>query len=130
MASNTNTLKRLEVKYVRDGIKSRYPKRSECAICGTTNDLELHHYSTVNLLWEKWKADNGVTIEDAAHIMLVREDFYTAHAKELLVDVVTLCNTHHKKLHAIYGKEPLLTTAPKQIRWVQIQKEKLDVRET
>lgn len=120
----------MEVKYIRDGVKSRYPTKVSCAICGTTEDLELHHYNTVNLLWDKWKVDNNIIVKDAAHITLIREDFYTKYAKELMVDVATLCNTHHKKLHAIYGKEPPLLTAPKQEKWVMIQKEKLDVRET
>jgi len=28
------------------------------------------------------------------------------------------------KLHSIYGKDPALTTATKQMRWVKIQREK------
>ena len=73
MAKNINPLKRLEVKYVRDGIKSRYKLKTECEICGTTEELENHHY----------------------------------------------------KLHSVYGKEPPLFTASKQINWVSKQKEKL-----
>jgi hypothetical protein len=37
---------------------------------------------------------------------------------------VTLCHTHHLKLHSIYGKDPSLGTAKKQMRWVEIQREK------
>ena len=39
-------------------------------------------------------------------------------------DVFTLCNTHHKKLHAVYGKAPELTTAKKQSVWINKQKDK------
>lgn len=125
MAKNINPLKRLEVKYVRDGIKSRYKLKTECEICGTTEELENHHYNTVNLLWEKWKKDNNIIIESAEEIYVQREAFYSAYLKEMITDLVTLCNTHHLKLHSVYGKEPPLFTASKQINWVSKQKEKL-----
>ena len=125
MASNINPLKRLEVKYVRDGIKSRYKLKTSCEICGTTEELENHHFNTVNLLWEKWKKDTGTVINSAEEIYVQREAFYSAYLNEMIVDLVTLCNTHHLKLHSIYGKEPPLFTASKQRNWVQLQKEKL-----
>lgn len=127
MASNTSQLLRLEVKYVRDGIKSQYPLREHCEICSTNLDLENHHYNTVNILWEKWKKTKGIVIKDADHIMEVRQEFYKDHWNELVVEVVTLCNTHHKKLHALYGQEPTLPTANKQKNWVIKQREKLNV---
>jgi hypothetical protein len=43
---------------------------------------------------------------------------------ELYDETVTLCHTHHMGLHAIYGKDPALVTAPKQKRWTEIQREK------
>lgn len=125
MATNTNPLKRLEVKYVRDGIKSRYKLKTACEICGTTEELENHHFNTVNLLWEKWKKDTSTVIETAEQIYELREAFYSAYLKEMITDLVTLCRTHHLKLHSVYGKEPPLFTATKQINWVQLQKEKL-----
>ena len=126
MATNTNSLMRLEVKYIRDGIKARYPDKFECRICGTTDDLENHHYHTVTLLWNQFKKVNGITIKDADHIMEVRNSFYEQYLDKLISpeEVVCLCNTHHLKLHSIYGKDPSLATAEKQKRWVDIQRGK------
>lgn len=126
MASNTNSLMRLEVKYIRDGIKSQYPVKVACEICGTTEDLENHHYHTVTLLWNQFKKTAGIVIKDADHIMAVRHDFYTQYLNQLISpdEVVCLCNAHHVKLHSIYGKDPALSTAEKQKRWVGIQRGK------
>lgn len=130
MATNSSTLKRIEVKYIRDGIKSQYPKKYACDICDSPNDLENHHFFSVTKIWENWKNDTGVVINDADDIMLHRAEFYEAYRKELLEDVACLCNAHHKKLHTIYGAEPLLSTAEKQRRWVAIQREKLNAKIT
>ena len=124
MAKNTGELKRIEVKYIRDGIKSKYPEKVFCLICDTTEDLEFHHYHSVDLLWEKWKKANNIKVETAEEIMEVREQFYADHYFELVDDGACLCNEHHKLLHKIYGVKPLLTTAAKQRRWARIQREK------
>ena len=44
--------------------------------------------------------------------------------KELYEDTVTLCHSHHMKLHSIYGKRPKLIHAEKQKRWVEKQRDK------
>lgn len=126
MSANTNTLMRLEVKYIRDGIKAKYPVKISCRICGTTDELENHHYHTVTLLWNQFKKNNQIVIKDADHIMAVRNDFYEQYMEKLVSpeEVVCLCNTHHLKLHSIYGKDPALSTAEKQKRWVGIQRGK------
>lgn len=126
MSSNTNTLMRLEAKYIRDGIKARYPDKLACQICGTTDELENHHYHTVTLLWNQFKKNNGIVIKDADHIMSVRHSFYEQYERQLISpeEVVCLCNTHHLKLHSIYGKDPSLATSEKQKRWVGIQRGK------
>lgn len=125
MASNTNELKRLEVKYVRDKAKNLYPKGEYCEICGTSDELELHHYRSLSLVWEDWKRNTGVVINSVDDIMFHRETFISEHDKDLYADVVTLCAAHHKKLHSLYGAKPALVTADKQKRWVGIQKDKL-----
>ena len=38
------TLKRDLVKYVRDKAKSKYKKEAECYICGSTENLDFHHF--------------------------------------------------------------------------------------
>lgn len=129
MASNSSPLKRLEVKYLRDGVKSNYPDKHFCEICGTTSDLENHHYHTFTLLWEKFKKDNKIVIRDADHIMELRPDFYKVYWDQLVAkeEIACLCVDHHRKLHAIYGKDPALPTAEKQKRWVVKQREKYEL---
>jgi hypothetical protein len=116
MAKNTN--KRTATKHIRDGIKSNYVKGSECEICGTDQDLELHHYHTVSLMLDKYCTENGIALSTDQDALDMREEFYKAHWHELVEDMVTLCNKHHVQLHSIYGKQPSLATVSKQRNWV------------
>ncbi|AUG85221.1 hypothetical protein AG74_17 [Vibrio phage AG74] len=122
MATNTN--KRVATKHIRDGIKSNYSKKDYCEICGTEHDLELHHYHTVSLLLKQYAKENGIPISTDEQVLAMRDDFYKAHWHELVDDTVTLCNSHHVKLHQIYSQEPDLSTASKQRRWVKIQRDR------
>ena len=118
-------LKRLEVKYIRDGAKAAYIKEKECYVCGTDQELQLHHFHSLTLLWEKWKKEKGVTINEVSDIMEVRDTFVADHYQEMYKDVVTLCKLHHMdRLHKVYGKVPLLSTATKQKRWCDKRREK------
>jgi len=118
-------LKRLEVKYIRDGAKALYEKDTECYICSSSDELQMHHYYSLTLLWENWKRKNNITIRDSDHIMSIRDTFVAEHHSQMYENVVTLCKFHHMdRLHKIYGKVPLLITAKKQERWVAIQREK------
>ena len=72
-------------------------------------------------LLNQWLAKNKHNPE---YIQSLRDDFIEEHSAELYDDTVTLCHTHHLKLHSIYGKDPALGTAKKQMRWVEIQREK------
>jgi 5-methylcytosine-specific restriction endonuclease McrA len=118
-------LKRLEVKYVRDKAKSLYVKDSECFICGTTENLELHHFSSVTELWNKWKRENKINISSVEDILLHREPFIVQHNTELYDEVITLCKECHQgKLHKVYGLRPPLATAQKQKRWCERQRDK------
>jgi len=125
MAANTNTNKRVAVKHVRDRAKSAYEKQSECHICGSTEELELHHLQSLTLLLEKWARDNKIDISTDAAIIAVRDDFIDQHHCEIYEEVFTLCNKHHVKLHGVFGKAPLPITAPKQMRWIEKQKAKV-----
>lgn len=122
MATNTN--KRTAIKHVRDGIKSQYKKASNCAICGTVDELELHHYVSVSQLLKQYSSERGIPIGTDEQVLAMRDMFYKDHWHELVEYTVTLCNTHHKKLHDIYGPEPLMTTAAKQEQWVLSQHNK------
>lgn len=119
-----NKLKRDPIKYVRDRAKAAYKKDTECCICGTDENLEFHHYYTMTPLFNKWLRDNKFTANTEEEILAVRDKFIEDNRKHIYEDTVTLCKTHHMKLHSIYGKDPSLVTATKQMNWVQIQREK------
>lgn len=123
MAKNTG-LDRAVLKTMRDGIKTNYVKKECCEICGTTEDLELHHPNTFSLLFDNYCRDEGITVKTTEEAYAMRDGFYQRYWNELVVDVLTLCNTHHKALHKIYGVQPPLSTAEKQKTWVQRLKDK------
>jgi len=125
MAKNTGN-NRIPVKWVRDKAKHAYEKKESCHICGTSDDLELHHTRSITTLLENWAHANKYDISTDEGILAVRDEFIEQHHKELYEDVYTLCNKHHVKLHSIYGKKPALSTADKQSRWVELQKEKFE----
>ena len=114
-------LKRDCIKYVRDRAKSAYEKGEECFICGTTEELDFHHFYSLTPLLNKWLKETGLDPED---VMEWRDQFIEEHYSELYDEAVTICHKHHLKLHSIYGKNPDLITAPKQKRWVQRRREK------
>lgn len=124
MAANTNNKKRTPIRYIRDGIKQQYRKESCCEICGVSEDLELHHYHTVAFLLEKHVKEHSIPMDTEEQILAMRDKFYQEYWHELVEDAVTLCNSHHVKLHGIYGQKPLLTTAEKQKLWVLKQKDR------
>lgn len=121
MAKNTGN-NRIPVKWVRDRAKSAYEKQSECYICGTSNDLELHHTHSVTILLENWAKEKGYDISTDEGILAVRDEFIAEHRREIYEAVYTLCNKHHVRLHSVYGKKPPLHTADKQERWIERQK--------
>lgn len=125
MAKNTGN-NRIPVKWVRDRAKAAYIKKDECCICGSTQDLELHHFNSITLLLEKWATEKKYNISTDEGILAVRDEFIADHHNELYEQVRTLCNKHHVGLHRIFGKAPPLNSAPKQERWINIQIDKLN----
>ena len=120
-------LKRDPVKYIRDRAKSKYEKGTECEICGTKIKLDFHHYFSLAPLFHKWlKEKKELRPEHYTdeYITIWRDEFIDDNWQELYSDTVTLCHDHHLKLHSIYGRNPGLHTALKQMRWVEIQREK------
>lgn len=119
-------LKRDEVKYLRDGIKANYKKTTECYICNSTENLEYHHYTPLVYLWDTYKKDNKIDIQEVSTIMHIRDDFYGIYRTELIDDCITLCKVHHSKLHSIYGKtySGANYITKKVRRWVGIQRKK------
>lgn len=119
----SNTLKRIPVKYIRDAAKSAYIKMPVCYICGTSEELELHHTHGVTNLMEAWMKKTGNTEET---VLEWRDSFIAEHHTQIYIDVFTLCLPHHRKLHGVYGKSPPLHTAAKQSGWIEKQKEKFE----
>tara|TARA_B100000029_G_scaffold407827_1_gene408891 strand:+ start:37 stop:408 length:372 start_codon:yes stop_codon:yes gene_type:complete len=118
------TLKRDLVKYVRDKAKSKYKKATDCYICGSTENLDFHHFNGLTELLESWLRKKKIQVTEEEDILNLREQFIAEHRTELYDEAVTLCHEHHLRLHSIYGKRPKLVTAKKQIRWVDIQRDK------
>lgn len=125
MAKNTGN-NRISVKWVRDKAKKAYEKDTKCFICGTDQDLELHHLHSITILLNTWAEKNNYDISTDEGILEVRDQFIAEHRTEIYDLVYTLCNKHHVKLHSVYGKAPEPTTVEKQKRWIEIQKAKCE----
>ena len=120
-------LKRDPVKYIRDRAKSKYKKGDSCEICDATQQLDFHHFYSLSPLLRSWlKEKQKIRPEHYTdeYIIIWRDEFIEEKWAELYDHTVTLCHTHHLQLHSIYGRNPDLATAKKQMRWVEIQREK------
>ena len=110
---------RTQIKYIRDGVKNNYVYDTKCAICNSSKNLELHHLYTLFYLLQNFQCDQSLSKEE------FRKLFIEKYYKELVEDTVTLCEDHHTRLHKIYGKTPLLSTANKQLSWIKKQHDKI-----
>ena len=120
-------LKRDPVKYIRDRAKSKYKKGTECHICGADTELDFHHFYTLAHLlreWLKHKTKERPEHYTDEYIVIWRDEFIEDKWAELYEHTATLCHNHHLELHRLYGRNPALVTAKKQMRWVEIQREK------
>lgn len=120
-----SALKRIPIKYVRDRAKSRYAKGSNCYVCGVDGSLDFHHLFTVDILFDNWLKDNKIVINSVEDIIAVRDEFIDSHHYEMFEYARTLCKNCHKRLHQVYGQRPPLSTAPKQERWLEKQRNKV-----
>jgi len=69
------TLLRDPIKYVRDRAKARYKKGAQCEICGTTENLDFHHYYTMTPLFNKWCKMKGYAVKVVDDILKIRDEF-------------------------------------------------------
>ena len=119
-------LRRLPVKTVRDYIKRFYKSKDCCYICGDSSNLELHHLYSVSELFNNWCDEQGIKeLTSTDLIMKLRIQFYKDCYNKLNNDnLVTLCKSHHIRLHTIYGQRYSNNLVPKVVNWLEIQKEK------
>jgi hypothetical protein len=122
MAKNTNN--RIPVKWIRDKAKAAYTKQSDCYVCGTSAELELHHLHSITILLNRWASHKNYDISTDAGILAVRDEFIAEHQTELYELVYTLCNKHHVTLHGVFGKAPALGSEQRQKNWIEKQKAK------
>ena len=121
----TTGLRRPQVKWVRDGMKSKYKEREPCFICGTTENIELHHIYSVSELWNTWVRENNIVIECDADVIANRKQFEADNEQYLNNDnLYSLCKTHHIKLHQVYGKSYSNYMGERVLAWVHKQREK------
>lgn len=121
-------LLREPIKYIRDRAKAKYQKGTHCEICGTSENLDFHHYYTMTPLYNKWVKVKGYIVRTVDDILAIRDEFIEEEKDKIYNQTITLCHEHHMKLHSVYGKDPSLATAEKQKNWVKIQKEKHEAR--
>jgi 5-methylcytosine-specific restriction endonuclease McrA len=120
-----NQLKRLPVKYIRDFIKKDYKLRDECFICGSTDFLELHHLLSISELFKNWCEKNKIIDFDLEQLKIYRIKFSEDCNDQLSHEnLYTLCSSHHKHLHSIYGQTYSNYLAPKIENWLNIQRAK------
>ena len=119
-------LRREPLKYIRDFIKKDYKARDCCYICGTKDNLELHHLYSVSELFNNWCAKHNIKeVTTEEQIKSLRVSFATDCTEALGHDnLFTLCGTHHKRLHSIYGQRYANSLAPKIKNWIEIQRTK------
>ena len=117
-------LKRYSIKYTRDLAKANYPKKDYCYVCHITEELQLHHFVSLSILWDRWCRKNKIKIETVEDVLEHRVTFITEHHDELYCDVVVLCKTHHSDLHKLFGKAPVIGSAKAQNKWVEIRRKK------
>lgn len=125
MEKTTSSFTRLPVKWLRDGIKSKYKEREPCFICGSEDTIELHHIYSVSELWNVWIKKNKLTIACDADVLNNRAQFEIDNAEHLdNANLYSLCKPHHQRLHQIYGKSYSNYMGNKVREWIHKQRDK------
>lgn len=121
-------LKRIPVKYIRDYIKRDYKLKDYCYICGSEENLELHHIYSLSECWNNWCIKNNIDnnkISTVDEINELRQKFQQDCQEDLANEnLYTLCKMHHQRLHNIYGQRYGNHMAEKVKRWLDIQRDK------
>ena len=117
------------IKWVRDFIKKDYVKESECYICNSNINLELHHLYSVSELFNTWIEKNKIEINSIEDIKFQREVFYKDNYGYLTPENCrTLCKQHHERLHNLYGQRYSNSKSGKVKNWIEVQREKVNAK--
>ena len=118
-------LRREPVKTIRDYLKKDYKTKTKCYICGSKDNLELHHLYGVSELFNRWCEKNSIkNITSTEQVEELRIIFAEDLAEELSnIYLYTLCKTHHTKLHNIYGQRYSNSKVTKIKKWIDLQRE-------
>ena len=122
---DTKKLKRDPVKYIRDSMKSTYKAKEQCFICGSCDNIELHHLYSVAELWHAWAKQNHIKIECDEDVLACRDSFVADNGLYLSNEhLYSLCKPHHQRLHSIYGKSYSNYMARRVKKWLEAQRAK------
>lgn len=125
MEKSNSAFTRLPVKWLRDGIKSKYKDREPCFICGAQENIELHHIYSISDLWNLWIRKNGIKISSDADVLDNRAQFELDNEEYLSNEnLYSLCKSHHQRLHQIYGKSYSMYMGNKVREWIHKQRDK------
>jgi hypothetical protein len=125
MIEDDKKFTRLPVKWVRDSIKSKYKEKEPCFICGSEENVELHHIYSVSELWNAWLRECRVSITCDSDVINNREQFEQDNLDMLSNDnLYSLCKVHHLRLHQIYGKSYSNYMGDKVRNWIHAQRDK------
>lgn len=121
-------LKRDRVRYIRDFVKKDYIRDVRCYICGSKNNLELHHLYSLTQLFDEWVEEKHLLNINSVERIKDLQAQFREDKKEFLDNkyLLTLCSSHHRKLHSIYGQRYSNKVVPKILRWVNLQREKYE----
>lgn len=125
MEKSENSFTRLPVKWLRDGIKSKYKVREPCFICGSDQNIELHHIYSISEVWNVWIRSKKIRITCDQDVIDNRAQFEIDNADLLSNDnLYSLCKPHHQKLHQLYGKSYSNYMGDKVRSWIHKQRDK------
>lgn len=111
-----------EVKRVRAVGKTYYHrlKTDYCYICGSSENLELHHVIPLSVIVQRYKQKTN-----KEELLDVDVDFIIQN--EQVADpenVLTLCKTHHYWVHKLFGKSYGEKIIPKVRNYIEKQRKK------
>jgi hypothetical protein len=122
---NEKKLKRDPVKYIRDFMKSNYKAKECCYICGSHENIELHHLYSVAELWHAWTKANKIVINTDEDVLDCRESFIQDNSMYLGNEhLYSLCKPHHQRLHSLYGKSYSNYMSKRVKQWLEAQRDK------